>query len=398
MVGSVRYVLLAILTLAGLSSTGCEDRADSRAGSSGAAAAFYFPGHGEDWERKLPDEVGMDGARLQAAIDFAEAHETSMDDDLGEYLQRRFEGEADQEILGPTMPRGGVNGIVLRNGYIVAEWGDTERADMTFSVTKSYLSTLAGVAVGRGLIRDLDAPVRDLVGELFDSEHNGSITWRHLLQQTSEWTGTLWDKPDTADRRRGVDRTLQRPGAFWEYNDVRVNLLAVSLLHVFGRSLADVLKDEIMDPIGSSDSWRWHGYRNSVVDIDGEPVRSVSGGGHWGGGLFISTRDHARFGYLFLRRGNWNERELLIPEWVDWATSPAEIQPGYGFMWWLNTGRERFPSAPERAYFALGAGATSTIVVDPEHDVVIVSRWVEGEHVDGVIQRVLDAIQPSSAP
>ena len=361
--------------------------------AAGQGSEVYYPEPGEAWKKRTPESMGLDGAALREAIAHAEAHETSMPGDPGAYLHERFEGKADQDIVGPTKERGGVNGIVIYRGYIVAEWGDTRRADMTFSVTKSYLSTVAALAEREGLLPDLDRRVGlDVAGDLFESPQNRDITWRHLLQQTTEWEGTLFGKPDTADRRRGIDRTLQRPGTFWEYNDVRVNLLALSLLHLWNEPLPGILKEEIMDPIGASDSWSWNGYDTSFVELEGRRVQSVSGGGHWGGGLFISTRDHARFGYLFLRNGRWKDRQILRDDWVARATTPVAIQPNYGFMWWLNTGRERFPSAPESSFFALGAGSTSTIWVDPEHDLVVVSRWVEGADVDGVIARVLRAV------
>jgi CubicO group peptidase (beta-lactamase class C family) len=350
----------------------------------------------------------MDPVRLQAAIDFANAHETSMPRDPGLYLRDRFEGQPHQEIVGPTRERGGVNGIVLKGGYIVAEWGETHRPDMTFSVTKSYLSTVAGLAHDRGLIPDLDARVVDFVPDAtFTSAQNRDITWRHLLTQTSEWEGTLWGKPDQADRRRGVDRTLNPPGTFWEYNDVRVNLLAYALVHVWRRPLPRVLKDEVMDPIGASTTWRWHGYETSWTVVDGLRVQSVSGGGHWGGGFIISTRDHARFGLLLLRRGAWGDRRILSEAWVAQASSPSAVQPNYGFMWWLNgaecgmstavgctEGAARiFPAAPATSFFALGAGSTNVIFVDPEHDIVTVTRWIDGgEYVNGFLERVLAAV------
>jgi len=366
----------------------------SRAFPAGQAAAEYTPGRGDDWESRGPADSGMDAARLQEAVDYARAHETTMPDDLGEYLRDRFEGQPDQEIVGPTSERGGVNGIVVRDGYIVAEWGDTRRVDMSFSVTKSYLSTVAGLAWGEGLI-DLEAPIGELVRDgTFDGERNGRITWHNLLQQTSEWEGTLWGKPDTADRREGIDRRLQEPGAFWEYNDVRVNLAAYSLLQVWRKPLPGVLRDRVMDPIGASTTWRWHGYETSWTMIDGLRVQSVSGGGHWGGGMWASSRDHARFGLLFLRSGRWNGEQILSEEWVARATTPTEVQPIYGYMWWLNTGRQQFPSAPESSFFAIGAGSTNVIWVDPEHALVAVTRWLDGaEHVDGFIRRVLESIR-----
>jgi CubicO group peptidase (beta-lactamase class C family) len=399
----------ALMTLAavgwGCTVTDTRATGDDQAPDRGWA---YVPGSGDAWETRQPEVVGMDPDRLQEAIDFANAHETSMPRDPGLYLRERFEGQPHQAIVGPTRERGGVNGIVLKDGYIVAEWGDTRRPDMTFSVTKSYLSTVAGLAHDRGLVPDLDGRVVDFVPDAtFTSAQNRDITWRHLLTQTSEWEGTLWGKPDAADRRRGVDRTLNPPGTFWEYNDVRVNLLAYALLHVWRRPLPRVPKDEVMDPIGASTTRRWHGYETSWTVVDGLRVQSVSGGGHWGGGFIISTRDHARFGLLLLRRGAWGDRRILSEAWVDHATSPSTVQPNYGFMWWLNgaecgmstavgctAGAPRiFPAAPAGSFFALGAGSTNVIFVDPEHDIVTVTRWIDGgEYVNGFLERVLAAV------
>ncbi|MDH3731938.1 MAG: serine hydrolase [Gemmatimonadota bacterium] len=351
----------------------------------------YVPGAGDDWERRDPADAGFDPAGLAAAIEWALANETSMPSDPGQYLRDRFEGQRWQDIVGPTQDRGGVNGILLHDGYIVAEWGDTRRPDMTFSVTKSYLSAVVGLARDQGLIPDLDAPVRDLISDGgFDSPHNSRITWRQHLQQLSEWEGTLFGKPDEADRRRGIDRELQTPGTFWEYNDVRVNRLALSALRLFETPLPVVLREGIMDPIGASDTWEWNGYETSWVDVNGERLQSVSGGGHWGGGMVISSRDHARFGLLMSRDGVWGDRRILSREWIAESLTPS-IQPNYGFMWWLNTEREQFPHAPESSFFALGAGSTSTIWVDPDHDLVLVSRWIDGPQVNELIGRILQA-------
>jgi len=355
---------------------------------------LYYP-TSDSWETRTPEEVGMNSAALDAAIAYAQSHETTeIPEDPGVYLRERFAGIPHQEIIGPTAPRGGVNGIVVKDGYIVAEWGDTDREDMTFSVTKSYLSTVAGLAWDDGLIADLNDPIGAYVTDgTFASDHNAQITWHDLLQQTSEWEGTLWGKPDIADRREGIDRELRAPGTFWEYNDVRVNLMAYSVLHLFRRSLPEVLKERIMDPIGASGDWRWHGYETSWTEIDGQRVQSVSGGGHWGGGLFIDSRDHARFGLLALRNGRWDDKQLVSAEWFEQAMTPADIKPDYGFMWWLNTGREQFPAAPESAFFALGAGSTNVIYIDREHDLLTVTRWVDGgEHVNEFIRLVLESL------
>lgn len=361
--------------------------------------APYAPGPGDAWETRTPEDVGMDPALVDEAVAYALAHETTeIPDDPAQYLRDRFEGLPHQDIVGPTKERGGVNGLIVKDGYIVAEWGPTDREDMTFSVTKSYLSTVAGLAWDMGLIEDLHDPVAEYVDDgTFASEHNAAITWHHLLTQTSEWEGTLWEKPDVADRRRGMDRELQEPGTFWEYNDVRVNLLAYALLHVFERPLPEVLAEHVMDPIGASDDWRWHGYETSWTEIGGERMQSVSGGGHWGGGFFIDSRDHARFGLLALREGRWGDDQLVSEAWFQRATTPLEIQPSYGYMWWLNTDREQLPSAPASAFYANGAGSTNIIYVDPEHDLVTVTRWVDGaEHVDEFIRLVLASIEKAA--
>jgi CubicO group peptidase (beta-lactamase class C family) len=293
---------------------------------------------------------------------------------------------------------------------------------MTFSITKSFLSTTVGLAFDRGLIPDLNAPVHRMMAPVlpistltahgryaaehfgepkfltpFATEHNRRISWDHLLRQTSDWEGTLWGKPEWADRpARDAAEWLRTerhaPGSQYEYNDVRVNVLALAALNVWRRPLPEVLREGIMDPIGASSTWRWYGYESSWVVIDGRAIESVSGGAHWGGGMFISGRDLARFGHLMLRNGRWNDRQLISEEWLRAASTPTPAQPGYGFMnFFLNTGREFLPSAPESAIAHMGAG-TNMVYVDRENDLVIVARWIERSALDGLVQRVLGSI------
>jgi CubicO group peptidase (beta-lactamase class C family) len=366
----------------------------------------YVPApDGAPWERAEPGDLGFDAASLHGAVDFAASHETQWGRDLEQVIRHgHFEEGKWSEIIGPTRPRGGPNGLVLRHGRIAARWGDTRQVDMTFSVAKSYLSILAGLAVEDGLIADLDARVGESVRDGgFDGAHNGAITWRHLLQQTSEWEGTLWDKPDLVDRNRdlslegrgpakGTHRDLQPPGRFWEYNDVRVNRFSLALLRRFGRALPDVFRERIMQPIGASESWEWHGYRNSHVEIGGTRVQSVSGGGHWGGGVFIHAEDQARIGLLMLRRGRWGERRLLDERWIARSTEPCPIEPEYGFLWWLNTGGARYAAASPESFFAVGAGGNVTWI-DPATGIVAVSRWLDPAAQGGFVARVMGALR-----
>jgi CubicO group peptidase (beta-lactamase class C family) len=160
----------------------------------------------------------------------------------------------------------------------------------------------------------------------------------------------------------------------YNYNDVRTNVLALATLNVWRRPLPQVLKETIMDPIGASNSWRWFGYENSWVVLDGSLMQSVTGGGHWGGGMYINAYDMARFGYLTLRRGKWKDRQVLSEQWIDQARTPTGPEPIYGYMnWFLNTDRKRWPSAPATAFAHSGNG-TNLVYVDPEHDLVAAVR------------------------
>jgi CubicO group peptidase (beta-lactamase class C family) len=356
------------------------------------AVAPYVPS-GSTWETRRPADVGMDSAAVAAAVAFAQAADNGWPLAVAEQLEIATAKEPYPEILGPVKDRARTNGILLRHGYIVAEWGDTRRVDMTFSVAKSYLATVAGLAYDKGLIKDLSEPEGKLIHDGgFDSPHNAKITWDMHLTQSSEWEGTLWDKPDVADRRLGYDRKLGEPGTVWEYNDVRVNRMALSLLRLFKRPLPEVFKEAVADRIGMQDGWVWHGYRNSWVEIDGKRIQSVSGGGHWGGGVWASTRDHARFGLLASRRGNWGGNQLVSAKWFDLATRPSALKPVYGYMWWLNTDRKQFPSASPRSFFALGAG-TNVIWIEPEHDLVAVIRWFDNGKVDEFMRLVTAAVR-----
>ena len=359
---------------------------------------IYFP-EKHHWEKRPPEDFKINKNKLQEAVDFAMANEYSGSKDLRQAILKGFEREPFHQLLGPTKKRGGPAGMILKDGYIIAEWGDTKRVDMTFSVTKSYLSTVAGLALEAGLIKS----VNDRVGEYvwdgkFASEHNAKITWGHLLQQNSDWSGTLWGGHDWADRppkEGGLDdwqfRELREPGEVMEYNDVRVNLLAYSLLQVWRKSLPQVLKKEIMDPIGASTTWRWFGYDNSWANVDGIKMQSVSGGGHSGGGLFISAEDHARFGLLFLNNGNWNGEQLIRPAWIDAATTPSVPNVNYGYMWWLNRKGERhWEGVSENVFYAAGFGG-NFIVVDQEKGLVIVTRWLEPKQMGEMVRLVMGA-------
>jgi hypothetical protein len=369
----------------------------------GRAQAVYFPER-LDWHHKRPEEVGMSAALVAEGVQAAVAGEIRGNRDLALEQATSFgRAEPFDTVIGPMKPRGPASGVIVRNGYIVAEWGEPARVDMTNSVTKTFLTTVVGLAWQRGLIRDLNDRAREYMPagvDLFESEHNQKITWDHLLRQTSDWQGTLWGKPDWADRPEGKqasewpNRPLREPGTFFKYNDVRVNVLALAALQVIRKPLPQVLREEVMEPIGASSTWRWHGYENSWVEIDGQKIQSVSGGGHWGGGMFINAYDMARFGYLFLRNGKWKDRAIVSEKWIEMARTPGPANATYGFAnWYLNADRKPVPAAPPTAVRFVGNG-NNVVYIDWENDLVIVTRWSNA--LNDLVGKTIAALRPAA--
>ena len=392
------------------------------AGIQGISAQTYFPEKNK-WESKSPESLGLNPAKILEAIDYAISHESQEDPNLKiAHYEGGFGREPFGYPIGPMKIRGAATGLIIYKGYVVGQWGDPNRVDLTFSVAKSFLSSTAGLAVKEGLINsEMDLvypyiapiypyePAKLIINkadhyededtfELFDTEHNRTITWDHLLRQTSDWEGSLWGKPDWADRpREGTKEKRARPqnapGSVYEYNDTRVNVLALALMNVWRKPLPVVLKSKIMDPIGASDTWRWTGYENSFVIIDGQIMQSVSGGSHWGGGMMLSAWDQARFGYLTLNDGNWNGEQLIPKSWIEKSKTPTPANPGYGFMnYFLNNDQEFIPAAPKTAFAHIGAG-TNMIYVDQENELVIVARWIPNGDKNELVRLVLESLK-----
>ena len=350
------------------------------------------------WERKDPMSFGINTEKINQIIDSTAVFEYIGPRDLSQAILKGFEREPYHQILGPVKERGGPAGMIIKDGYVIAEWGDTKRVDMSFSVTKSYLSTMAGLALDEGLIENLQDPVKNYVWDgSFDGRHNGKINWDHLLTQSSDWSGQLWGGYDWNDRppRTGdIDdwrfRKLIEPGTVMEYNDVRVNLLAYSLLQVWRKPLPQVLKEKIMDPIGASPTWRWFGYKNSWTNVDGLNVQSVSGGGHSGGGIFMNTEDHARYGLLFLNEGNWNGKQLFSKNWISKITKPSVSNSSYGYLWWLPG--QRMSNLSKNGYYAAGFGG-NYIIIEPDKNLVVVLRWCDPSNTNKLLGMIQEAIK-----
>ncbi|MDN3546667.1 serine hydrolase domain-containing protein [Kinneretia asaccharophila] len=355
-------------------------------------------------------------ASLAQALAFAQAHECPWPRDPAAVLPPgaapwgvHHEDPAPYNRLrGPVHARGPQSGVLWQRGHELAAWGEPDRSDLTFSVAKTYLALLAGIARREGLLPDLHRSVAEqLPGIGFDGSHNRRISWAMLLEQTSEWEGECFGLPDQVDRWRkvaqdprpaggpkGGARPLQPPGRYWEYNDVRINQLALALLHLLRRPLPEVFLNEILRPLGGGEGFAWRGYDDAWVELPGlGPVQSVPGGTHWGGGVSVSARDQARVGQLLLDGGAHGGRQILPRDWVSALSEPCAIAPFYGRLVWLNRDGRSFPAASTQAFFMMGAGG-HVVWVEPAWQSVLVLRWFDGTRLPALLQRFAAVLAP----
>lgn len=305
-------------------------------------------------------------------------------------------------VFGPVLARGAASGAVMQNGVIRAEWGATGRADMAFSVTKSYIGLLAAVALDRGLIADFDEPVSARIrDEAFSGARNRRVTWRQLLDQTSEWGGAIFGIPHTVDRDRQLAPTedgsrmdratpLQEPGRYWDYNDTRVNALCLALTRLYGQPLPQVLAG-LHPAFGDRGRWSWAGYGpQSTILLDGTPVEVVVGGGHWGGGMVAAVEHHLALGGIILGRGLLDGHRVLSAEALGALLRPCALQPVYGGLWWLNVTGRLYPDLPPDSLLAMGVGA-NIIWVCPTLGLVACLRWMRPDAVGPILAQLARA-------
>ncbi len=347
----------------------------------------------------------MRGGRFKAAVAHALRHPSPWPRDLRAVIEgETFDPSPWNVVKGPLRPRGEPAGVIVVGDEILAAWGDRDRADMVFSVTKSYVGLLAALALDEGLIGSLDEAVAARIDHpAFASAANRAVTWRQLLQHTSEWQGALWGIPDTVDRDRQLSPTddparfgrltPHRPlGTYWDYNDIRVNALCLALTLLFRRALPDVLAERL-PPFADRGCWSWHGYgEESTVEIEGHRIPVVVGGGHWGGGLAVPVALDAFLGRLVLGRGAVEGQRYLSAGALGQLFGPCRLQPVYGGLWWLNTERRLFPAASASAVFATGVGMNA-VWVEPDHGLVAVGGWIDGPAVARFVELVADALE-----
>ena len=344
---------------------------------------------------------------LQEAIQFIEKCETPWSRDTSPpWGIHELDPAPYNRLYGPVHGRGPVSGVIFHKHVMLAEWGEPHKADLTFSVAKTYLALLAGIAFDQGLLPDVHEPViQKFPGIGFEGERLNKITWHHLLQQTSEWEGTCLGIPEQVDRYRwltyqpgkadgikGDARPLGEPGSRFEYNDVRINQLSLALLHLFKRPLPEVFEEFFRKPLGCTDEFQWVGYAQGWTDVNGQRMMSVPGGSHWGGGVSISAMDQALIGMMLMGNGNFKGTQILSAKWLAMMQQPCDVAPYYGYLIWLNKDGALFKDAPRSSWFALGAGSSVTWV-DPKLELVCIMRWIDAPKTNDCIAHIMRALE-----
>lgn len=304
------------------------------------ATRDYWPTEG--WNHSLPEDQGMDSSNLDEMMDYIE--------DIGVNIR---------------------SVVIVRNGYIVFEEYpspnlDENRTNLLYSVTKSFTSALIGIALNKAYIDNLSQTMLPFfpqytVDNLDDRKER--ITLEHLLMMRA---GMFWDEssapfssPDNGiyhiNNGDGVEYALglpmvAEPGEVWHYNTGASHLLSGIIHMTTNMTSLQFAQENLFDPLGISRviwSRDWAGYYKGGFD------------------LMLTTRDMAKFGYLFLNNGTWDGHQVIPANWVNVSTislTSLNEDTGYGYQWWV------MPSIG--AYYAAGLYGQFIFVV-PEHDLVV---------------------------
>jgi CubicO group peptidase (beta-lactamase class C family) len=280
-----------------------------------------------------------------------------------------------------------------------------------WSVTKSVLSTLIGIAIADGLIADLDQPLSTLLPEhrkAMDPDV-ARVTLRQLMSMTAGYPSddvsqAMWEKV-IAEDRDFVDLLLERrlalePGISFAYSNISAHLaaavLAAALDAAGGRqpqSVLDYARTKLFVPLGIQTRPAWS---RPLVDLYGKAFSTAGFG--WGTdpngielgsyGLRLSAPDMAKLGELYRNNGVWHGKQLVPAEWIRQVTKPSPINPEYGLLWW--TGRD--------SYRAMGSGGQLIAVLPNTATVVVIQAATpQGEEISGNDLRRLteDVIAPA---
>lgn len=350
-----------------------------------SAAATVFPG--KAWAEASPESQGVDAAKLQEAA----------------------------ALLERTIGKDGVHELlIVRNGRVIWQGDNIDKVHGIWSFTKAFTSTTLGLLIDDGKCT-LDTKAKDVLPAM--AAAYPEVTLRHFATMTSgyralndEPRGTYLHGPSKTSFLPNPEPLFTPPGTKFAYWDSAMNQFANVLTHVAGESLEELFQRRIADPIGMNRSnWNWG-------DLGIEEGLTINGGsGNNGGVMKISARETARFGLLFLNRGQWNGKQLLSERWVDEATrvqvsanvphgfAPRDDEgPGeYGFNWWVNgikpDGKRKFPGAPPGTYCGAGHNNNYCFVI-PEWNMVIVRLGLDGNARDQVWSDFLGKVGAALKP
>ncbi|ENQ3077407.1 serine hydrolase [Bacillus cereus] len=272
-----------------------------------------------------------------------------------------------------------INGIVVvRKGYIAHEsyyngYGPDDTHHVA-SVTKSIISALIGIAIDAGYITNVDQRVLDFFPEyVSDAAQKQEITIRHLLTMTAPYPFEDWHEP--------LDKLCQQPdwvtytldmlgeqgklGAF-KYSTAGAHLLSAIITRSTGKSAREFANERLFKPIGMTEIPDYEMKSFGFEDLFGKNVKGwvkdPNGNSAGGWGLTLTPRDMARFGFLYLNRGIWNNNQVVSKIWIDESTM---INPNnYGYLWWVHEDDGIF------AYLARGDGG-NVICCVPGKDLVV---------------------------
>ena len=287
--------------------------------------------------------------------------------------------------------------LVVHDDRLVYEryFGDSDRGMLqtSFSVAKSFLSTLVGLAVEEGFIGSVDDPVTEYVPELLERDPRfARITIRHLLTMSSglrywdtdlpwPWADDTYTYYGANMREIALEKTEieKAPGTEWLYNNYNPLLLGLVLERSTGTSVSEFMSTRLWQPLGAE--------RGATWNLDSEE----SGFEKLESGINATAADYARFGLMFLHRGEWDGTRIVSEEWVEAATaadSTTDPNDGYQYLWWIDA------EQPER-FYALG-NLGQYIYVAPDANAVIVrsgSDWgVENPEWLGIFRALADEL------
>jgi CubicO group peptidase (beta-lactamase class C family) len=329
-----------------------------------------FPG--ERWKTATPDSQGVDAAVLQQAI-------SNFDLNAG--------GVGTDEM------------VIIRNGYMIWKGTASENPHALYSATKTFTTTILGLLLQDGAIPTLAAEVVDHYPSLDDVHADyQAMTFQQLASMTSGYDGINGDCWQLYQQGAYTEYDaciltftdpgppLFVPGTAFKYHDPAVHLLGYVMTHISGSSLEEIFMARIGEEIGMR-SFAWTNY-GATDELGGLIFNNPAGTpGTNQGGIITAAEDVARFGLLYLKRGSWNGRQLLLQQWVDEATRnqvPVELDQysssfdhrgSYGYMWYTNdigvSGSRRWPSAPPKAFTSIGVSRNFCFII-PEWNMVIV--------------------------